>query len=191
MHLPPPHPRLSVAVLGTVGSYHHQVAVALFPHALVRYFTSFAEVVGAVCRGEAQKGIVAIANSTIGALAAPQEELHRHAQELTTERQYTLPITHGLMVASPTITEREITTVVSHSAALQQCQQIIQARGWQCRVAVDTATAVKEVMANPLPHVAAIASPFAARLYGAYLLPTVIQDQVGNATTFAVIRGRT
>jgi prephenate dehydratase len=188
MHLPPPPTRLSVAVLGTVGSYHHQVAVALFPNALVRDFASFGEVVGAVCRGETQKGIVAIANSTIGTLPAPQEELHRHAQELTTETHYTLPIRHCLVVADPTMTESGITTVVSHAAALQQCQQVIQARGWQSRVAMDTATAVKEIMAHPNPHSAAIASPFAARLYGAHMLQTIVQDQIGNATTFAVIK---
>lgn len=191
MHLPAPSAQLSVAVLGTVGSYHHQVAVALFPNALVRYFASFGEVVGAVCRGETQKGIVAVANSTIGALPAPQEELHRHAQELTTETHYTLPIRHCLVVANSTMTESDITTVLSHTAALQQCQRVIQARGWQSRIAMDTATAVKEIMATPNPHVAAIASPFAARYYGAHILPTVVQDQSGNATTFAVIRGVT
>jgi prephenate dehydratase len=190
MHLPRSSTQLSVAVLGTVGSYHHQVAVALFPNALVQYFASFGDVVGAVCRGEVQKGIVAIANSTIGTLPAPQAVLHRHAQEVTTETQYTLPITHGLVVAAPTMEEGDILTVVSHAAALQQCQQMIQARGWHQRVAMDTATAVKEIMAHPTPHIAAIASPFAARLYGAHLLPTSIQDQAENATTFAVIRGK-
>lgn len=162
----------------------------MFPNARVRYFASFGEVVGAVCRGETEKGIVAIANSTIGTLPVPQEELHRHAQELTTETHYTLPIRHCLVVADLTITESGITTVVSHAAALEQCQQVIQARGWQSRLAIDTATAVKEIMAHPDPHFAAIASPFAARHYGAYMLQTVVQDQIGNATTFAVIKGK-
>jgi prephenate dehydratase len=188
MHLPSTPSALSVAVLGTVGSYHHQVAVALFPHARIRYCATFGDIVAAVCTGETQKGVVAISNSTIGTLPAPQAVLQRHAQELTTEREYILPITHCLVVADPSITIDAITTVVSHTAALQQCQQTIQVQGWQTQVAMDTATAVQEVMGHRYPHFAAIASPFAARLYGAYVLPVSIQDKAGNATTFAVIK---
>jgi prephenate dehydratase len=188
MHLPSTPSALSVAVLGTVGSYHHQVAVALFPHARIRYCASFGDIVAAVCAGETQKGVVAISNSTIGTLPAPQAALQSHAQELTTEREYTLPITHCLVVADLSVTIDAITTVVSHTAALQQCQQTIQKHGWQTQVAVDTATAVQEVMEHNYSHLAAIASPFAARLYGAHVLQISIQDQVGNATTFAVIK---
>ncbi len=189
MHLPILSTHLSVAVLGVVGSYHHQVALALFPNARLRYCASFHEVAGAVCRGDAQKGIVAIANSTIGTLPTPREVLRHHAAQLVIETYYTLPITHCLVVAEPTMTERTIRKVLSHPAALQQCHTYIQTKQWQALPATDTATAVKEVMAQRNGHLAAIASPFAAQHYGAYVLPPSIQNQIGNATTFAVIRG--
>lgn len=176
---------MHIAVLGIPGSYHHQVAVELYPTAEMLHCSTFAEIISSVKEGKVDKGVIAIENSIIGLIQEPNELLK--VADLTTELKYTLALTHRLVTVNENTLINQIKTVISHPAALEQCRTKIKEMGWKTQTAVDTASAVKEIMEKKEPHVAAISSIFAALLYGAHAHNFELQDTKTNSTTFAII----
>src|SRR5690606_31113243 len=81
----------------------------------------------------------------------------------------------------------DITHVQSLSVALGQCRNFIQAHGLKTINAADTAGSAREVAEKGDKHVAAIASRFAAEVYGLDILAENIEDASHNTTRFLVI----
>jgi prephenate dehydratase len=78
--------------------------------------------------------------------------------------------------------------IQSHPVALAQCESFFAAHpGIVKAVAEDTAGSVRQVMDRLDPTVAAIASEFAAREYGAQILATAVEDDPNNFTRFALL----
>ena len=70
----------------------------------------------------------------------------------------------------------DIREVRSHPVALEQCRVFLAKHpSWQRKIVDDTAGAVREIVASGDPHVAAIASAFAAKVYDAQLVAVGIQ----------------
>ncbi len=146
------------------------------------------EVFAAVTTDAADFGVVPIENSLEGSVNTTLDELAfgQHKALILGERL--LDIHHCLAVA-PGTSRRDITAVVSHPQATGQCTQWIGRNlpGRPHVAANSTADAVCQAMEHP--GQAAIASVFAAELYGAEILERNIEDSANNQTLFALIAG--
>lgn len=100
--------------------------------------------------------------------------------------EYFLPVRHQLM-APKGATLKTIRTVESHIHALGQCRKAIRALKIKPVVAADTAGSAREVMESGDITRAAIATKLAAKIYGARILKTNVEDEAHNTTRFIVL----
>lgn len=176
-----------IAILGIKGAFHHQVAQALYPDAEYLYYPTFPEVLQAVLEKKATTCIVALHNKIMGQIPASKTALEEiHIQSLRIIQTYDLPIRH-CVIGCPGARISDITSIISHPAALKQCEKYVETINAKTEIRADTASAVKEVVEKNDPTTAAIASEFAANLYSGTVLKKDIQDEENNYTTFAVI----
>jgi prephenate dehydratase len=79
--------------------------------------------------------------------------------------------------------------IQSHPVALAQCEEFFAAHPAISKaVADDTAGSVRQVMERADPTIAAIASEYAAREYGAQILASDVEDDPKNFTRFALLQ---
>jgi len=84
-------------------------------------------------------------------------------------------------------TLKDVKTVQSLSVALGQCRKFIRKHRFKTQSAVDTAGSAREVAEKGDKSLAAIASRFAAEVYGLDLLAENIEDAAHNTTRFLVV----
>lgn len=173
-----------ISVFGNPGSYHHQVANAIYGEACVcRFHASFEAVVTEVAE-QGTAGVLAVKNSLLGAISSNQQLLD--ATAIQVQSYYDLPIEHHLITAQVEPLE-SITVVYSHPAALAQVRPWLQDRPWlRAEQASDTAGAVKSICTSGQPHHAAIASTYAAQYYGGHVVANIPTHHT-NITRFALI----
>lgn len=181
---------VSIAYLGPEGTYSDEAA-----HAFVGKMratdvelvpcNSFTEVFEAVERGKTTYGVVAIENALEGTVTATLDNFafSSSAQILGV---HVVDI-HHCLIAHPETKLSDVRTIVSHPQALGQCRRFITREfpGATTVTTSSTAESVKAAMADKA--VAAIASRFAANLYGAVVVDDDIEDRLGNQTSFALI----
>ncbi len=98
-----------------------------------------------------------------------------------------LRISH-CVIGCPGASLDAIVRIQSHPVALAQCERFFASHpGIRKAVAEDTAGSVRQVMDAGDPTVAAIASEFAAREYGARILASEVEDDPNNFTRFALL----
>lgn len=177
---------LKVAYLGPEATYTHQAALKNFGTSIPFLpMNSVPDVFTAVCRGDADYGVVPVENSTQGTVISTLDMLVE--SELTIVAQIYLKISHCLISHSPL---DKIKSVHSKDNALGQCRQ------WLARMLpgvelVDSAsTAASVEYAATHPEAAAIASSIAADLYKVPIVEANVMDKTDNVTRFLVI-GRT
>ena len=146
------------------------------------------EVFEAVRAGAADFGVVPIENSLEGSVAATLDELALGRQVFMLG-ETRLDI-HHCLIAAPGTQRADITTIVSHPQALGQCAQWIlhELPGRPVIASNSTVDAVRQ--AGEHPGYGAIASAFAAELYGADILERNIEDHTNNQTNFVLIAGK-
>ena len=173
---------LRAAFQGEAGAYSDLAARKLLGEPLETLAcASFDRVFEAVESGAADHGVVPIENSLAGTIHRNYDLVQRHSLRITGE--LLLPVSHCL-IARPGAQLSEISLVRSHPQALAQCERRLAAMGLRAEAAADTAGSVKEVAASNETHVAAIASEWAARVYGMEVLATKLQDWPHNYTRF-------
>ena len=174
-----------VAFLGPLYSYSHLAAIHRFGHSgdLIPV-QSISTVFEEVRQGNADYGIVPLANSTDGRIVDTLDSFARMPVPISGE--VPLRIHHHLLGRCP---RSEVDIVCSKPQALSQCRQWL-ARHVPHAVLVETAstTAAAERAASEA-GVAAVASREAATHYGLELLAENIEDAGDNVTRFAVIGG--
>jgi chorismate mutase/prephenate dehydratase len=172
-----------VAYLGPEGSYCHQAARERFGAAteLVPCPT-IAEIFSAVDRGEVETGVVPIENSGEGAVGATQEALLGTASWVCGEIY--LPIRHALLAKSQ---EGPIRVLYSHPQALAQCRHWLATRLPGVKLVEVASTAEGARRAGKERGSAAIASPWAAKIYSLKIRHRDVQDRLGNSTRFLVL----
>lgn len=177
---------LAVAIQGEAGSFSDQAArqvhggdVRLLP------CLGFAELFRAVETGAADRGMVPIENSLAGSIHENYDLLGARALHVVAETE--LRIRHCL-IAPPDIALADVRRVVSHPVALAQCRRFFTEHPELEPVpAYDTAGSVRDLMARRVAGTAAIASAFAAALYGAVVLCEGLEDHAENYTRFLVV----
>lgn len=183
---------ISIAHLGPVGTNAETAALAyadwLEKHqekpSLLCPCPSIAETLHSVDRGDTQKAVVPVENSTEGSVASTLDTLWQ-LDHLKIEKELVLPIIHALFSRGTSI--NGIKTVYSHPQALAQCQ------GWLRQhlpnVALiptnSTTEALQKISLEPTSG--AIAAPRAAKLYHVPILVNHINDYPDNCTRFWVM----
>jgi prephenate dehydratase len=138
----------------------------------------------AVGEGAADRALIPFENSIEGAVTATLDTLAFDAAGLTLVGEYDLPIRHCLIARDQIPLER-IEVVLSHPQASAQCAHFIRENLPQAevRAAASTAEAVRTVAESGEPW-AALGTESAARLYGAAVLRSGVEDEADNITRF-------
>lgn len=176
-----------VAYLGPEGSFAHLAArrqfgglAALVPAA------SIADVYASVERGKTDLGVVPIENSTEGVVT---QSLDRCVEsEVTICAEIQLRISQCLMSKSGKL--EDVQQVASHPQGLAQVREWL-ARHLPGVETIETpSTARAAELAGERPGVAAVASEFAAEIFGLECIERAIEDRRDNTTRFLVIGER-
>ena len=175
---------LTVAYLGPAATFTHMACIQRFGSS-VRALPqeSIREVFEAAERGAAHYGVVPIENSTEGAVNQTLDLFIEYDVKICGE--ILVRITHDLL--SQTGKPGDVREIYSHPQAFGQC------RGWLMKnlpripqmTAASTAKAAE--IAGRDGKAAAIASSFAANLYGLKVIESGIEDYRHNYTRFLIL----
>ena len=175
----------SAAFQGVPGAFSHEACAALLPGHDPAPYPDFAAVFAAVERGEADRAVVPVENSTAGPV--PEVAALLPASSLVVETEAWRPI-RMMLLAPPGATLAELRTAHSHPMALKQCARSLAALGLTPVEAFDTAGAAGEVAAAGDRSRAAVASRTAGDLAGLRVLKEGLEDTPDNRTRFLVLR---
>jgi prephenate dehydratase len=173
-----------IAFQGEPGAFSHAAAHALFPGDEALPCTTFEDTIAAVKKGAADYGVVPVENSLYGRITDIYHLLPESGLHITGE--HFLRIEMNLLGLPGTKLE-EIKSVQSLSVALGQCRKFITKHKLKTINAVDTAGSAREIAQNGDKSVGAIASRFAAEVYGLEVIAANIEDAAHNTTRFLVI----
>ncbi len=174
----------TVAFQGSPGAYSDLASQTVFPHHERLPCPSFEETFEAVTSAAADVALIPIENSIAGRVA----DIHRllPSSNVSVIGEHFQPIHHCLL-AHPTASFSDITTVHSHAQALGQCRSFIRENNLEPVVHTDTAGAAADISKDTDLSAAAIASSLAAETYGLSILAENIADTDTNITRFLVI----
>ncbi len=177
---------MKVAFQGVHGAYSEQAArLLLGPRARTVPCESFDEVFRAVEERQTARGVIPIENSLAGSIHQNYDLLLKYGLHITGELH--LRVEHVLMALQGT-TLRALRQVRSHPQARAQCSGFFE-RHPQIRAEAffDTAGAAQSLREAGTEGIGAIASAYAARLYGLTVLARNLENEEHNFTRFLMI----
>lgn len=174
----------TIGFQGDHGAYSEMAARAWDGTVATIPFHEFVEVFDAVHEGVVDYGIVPVEN-TLGGLVGPVNSILVYA-DLKIVAAVDMPVSHCLL-ALPGADHREIRFAYSHSQALAQCRHFLSRNRLESRPHYDTAGAARMLAEERPAGAAAVASRFAAEIYGLEILKEGIQDAETNRTRFFVL----
>ena len=177
---------MKVAFQGEHGAYSEQAIREHFPADCVTVpCISFDEVFSSVAGGTCDCGFIPVENSVAGSIHRNYDLLLEYNLFVTGE--HITRVSHCL-IGLPQAALDQIRKVVSHPQALAQCEKTLRAmKGVTTEPVYDTAGSVKIIQEIGDPAVAAIASQWAAELYGMKVLAENVEDNPANYTRFQII----
>ncbi len=176
-----------VAIQGIAGSYHDIAAHQFFEGETLELVCcdTFEDVFQSMQDDHDVIGMVAIENTIAGSLLHNYELLRDSRMQVVGEHK--LRISHSLLCL-PDDDWTSLTEVDSHPVALMQCRRFLQQHhGVKIVEAEDTAGAARAISEQQLHGHAAIASAYAASLYGLKVLEEGIETNKHNFTRFLVV----
>ena len=174
----------TVGFQGDHGAYSEVAARAWDGAAAPIPCREFVDVFDAVQEGLFDFGIVPVEN-TLGGLIGPVNSILIYTG-LRIVAAVDMPVSHCLL-SLPGADHREIRAAYSHSQALAQCRHFLSRNKLESRPYYDTAGAARMLAQERIAGAAAIASRFAAELYGLEIIKEDIQDAENNRTRFFVL----
>lgn len=150
------------------------------------YAKNLKQAIKFIANNDAKTAIIPIENSLHGTVRDTIDGLMKHDLVITNE--LILAINHCL--ASVIDSEiAQISMVVSHPQATNQCQNFISQNcpNAEEKATTSTAAGMELVRKNNNPHIAAIGSAYAAKHFGLKILAEDIADTKNNQTRFIVI----
>src|SRR5690606_19415275 len=156
-----------IAFQGEPGAFSHAAAHALFPADEALPCVTFEDTIAAVQQGRADYGVVPVENSLYGRITDIYHLLPQSGLFINGEHYLRIEM-NLLGVRGATL--KDVKTVQSLNVALGQCRAFIRKHKFKTANAVDTAGSAREVAERGDKSVAAIASRFAAEVYGLDLL---------------------
>jgi prephenate dehydratase len=179
-----------VAFQGERGAYSEIAATRFFGKRIPLVpCVSFELVFKTVESARARFGVIPVENSLAGSIHQNYDLLLKHNLQIVGEQN--VRIAHNLVV-NPGVKLSAIRRIFSHPQALMQCQKFT-ARLKKAEIVptYDTAGSVKKIKEEKLLDGAAIASEWAAEIYGMEIVRRQIHDNSENYTRFLVLSKRT
>jgi prephenate dehydratase len=176
-----------VAIQGERGSFSEEAARRMLGRrAQVVSCATFPDVFQQLRRGAATRLVIPIENTLAGSVHENYDLLLEHGSWV--EGELSLRIRH-MLIAPRGVDLAGVKQVYSHPVALAQCRKFFARHPRLEAVAdYDTAGSVKRIVADRRRDAAAIAGPFAAKIYGAHILARNLEDHPGNFTRFLLVR---
>ena len=176
-----------VAVPGTVGSYSHIASTQFVKEGTPVFYETFDEVFDAVERGEAEFGVLPIANSTTGSIVQTYGLMREHDFKICAETK--VKVDHCLAV-KPGVKLEDIKSIYSHEQGIMQCSRFIKKHGFKTHKYSNTSLAACYIKSSEKP-VGAICSQVCAKELGLEILEAGIADAPENYTKFMLISKKT
>jgi prephenate dehydratase len=173
-----------IAFQGEPGAFSHAAAHSLFPRGEPVPCATFEDTLAAVKSGKGDYGVVPVENSLYGRITDIYHLLPESGLYITGEHFSRIEM-NLLGVRGATL--KDIKSVQSLSVALGQCRKFIRKHRLKTINGGDTAGSAREVAERGDISVGAIASRFAAEVYGLDILAENIEDAAHNTTRFLVI----
>ncbi len=177
---------MKVAFQGVHGAYSDAAAHKMLGRSIRTVpKEDFQDVFRAVERGSADRGVLPIENSLSGSIHQNYDLLLHHRLHIINETH--LRVEHVLM-CHPRSSFRRLKTIRSHPQALAQCTHFFtQNSRLHPEPFFDTAGAAEFIRQSGSLDTGAIASGYAAQLYGLKVLRRNLEDQPNNYTRFLLI----
>jgi prephenate dehydratase len=186
-------PPVRVGYLGPEGTFSEEALLAGVGGALTEPvgLASIYEVIVAVREGEVDGAIVPIENSLDGSITVTLDLLVEVAPEVHVVGETLLRVRHSLIAAGP-VALGEIDTVLTHPQVPGQCERLLRGELTRAQVvsASSTAEAVRTVVRDGRPGLAALGTVLAAEIYGATILREGVEDRHDNETRFVWLTRR-
>ncbi|MGI5936190.1 MAG: bifunctional chorismate mutase/prephenate dehydratase [Oscillospiraceae bacterium] len=174
-----------VACQGVEGAYSQLVCDRLFSLPQIMYFSRFEGVFQAVESGMCRYGILPIENSSAGSVTEVYDLMVKYKFYIV--RSLKLKIEH-MLLAKPGVKLEDITEIVSHEQALDQCSDFLRAHPHiRATVFSNTAAAAQYVAQSERSDIAAISSANCADVYGLSVISDKVQNSDHNYTRFICI----
>ena len=175
---------ITVAYLGPDASFSHGAARAHFGLSVCSSpQPSIPDVFDQVEKGQAQWGVVPVANSLEGPVKLTLDRLLSTSLRIMAE--VFLPIRHSLI--SKQVDRKRLKKIYSHPQALAQCQAWIRNNLPGCSLHETDSTTRAAVKVLEDEEAAAIGSGDAASVYGLTVIAEGIEDHSNNMTRFLII----
>jgi len=174
----------TVVYLGPAATHTHLACLEHFGNSIRALAEeNIQEVFDAVEKGKADYGVVPIENSTEGVVNRTLDMFIESEVKICGE--ILTKISHDLLSQSGK--PEDIQTIYSHPQAFGQCRQWVMKNFPHIQVVETVSTAKAAQMVAKDANTAAIASSFAARLYGLKVIESQIEDYLNNYTRFLVL----
>jgi len=179
---------ITVAFQGERGSFSEEAAYKLLgPAVRVEPCETFTAMFASVTSRKTKYCLSPIENTLAGSVHENYDLLV--ASDLHIVAETSLRIVHNL-IAFPGTTFANLRQVYSHPVALAQCTEFFKRHPKIEKVPFyDTAGSVKMLTERRMAGAGAIASRIAARVYGARILSTHLEDHRENYTRFLLLSG--
>lgn len=157
------------------------VAGPLVPHPTI------VDALDAVEDGAADAAVVPIEDAVVGGFRETIDHLVHDLSQATVHGKVLVAV-ELCLAAVPGTKLDDVRTVVSHQFALAQCAGSLRELGLRGEGMSSTAAACRLVAAEARPHLAALASPWAAEAAGLEVLTDGLSDGADDHVAFAVVR---
>ena len=173
-----------IAFQGEPGAFSHAATHALFPRGKAIPCVTFEDTITAVQKGDADYGVVPVENSLYGRITDIYHLLPESGLFIIGEHFLRIEMN---LLGLKGATLKDIKSVQSLSVALGQCRKFIRKHRLRTINGSDTAGSAREIAEKGDKSVGAIASRFAAEVYGLDVLASNIEDAAHNTTRFLVV----
>lgn len=175
---------LIIAYLGPPATHTHLACLQKFGSSIKAFpLESIPEVFESVEREKAHYGIVPVENSTEGVVSRTLDMFIDAEAKICGE--ILMRISHDLL--SQTGHPAKVRKIYSHPQALAQCRQWLRENFPHAELRETVSTAKAAQMAAAEEDAAAVASSFAAHIYGLKVIESGIEDYRHNYTRFLVL----
>lgn len=196
---PTENKKVLVGIHGIEGCFTHESALRLCEDLEIdsakidfKYLIDAEGVIGAVDRGEIDRGVFCVANSGSGAYIDSMKMMGEYDFDVLA--LYGMEIMQCLMARPEVKDVSEIKEVFAHPQAISQCERTFAEKYPEMKLikgkdADDTALCAKRIANKEFPiETATLASQIAAKLYGLNILEYGMHHDPFNTTTMLVIK---
>jgi len=177
--------RARVVFQGAEGAYSQAAMMQYFGDQVNSFHVeTFRDAMIAIDEGSADFAVLPIENSTAGIVSEIYDLLVEFENYIVGEQ--IIKIEHCLM-AVPGTELSDIKTVYSHPQSLMQSSRFLNQQRWQQISMQNNAFAAKKVAEDQDKTQAAIASEYAAKLYGLEVLLKGVNQSSTNSTRFIIV----